>query len=265
MFSNVRQPIPVERCTANVRRWAVASAVIAFACAPSAQSSADRYFNSNGVRRRYIDVGSGPPVVFVHGRTGGLQPFVDVGLVANMSQDHRVIALDLRGHGKSDRPSAAAYAGQLTGDIIRLLDHLRLPRAHLVGYSMGGALVAKLVTEHPNRLLTATIGASGGHRLSRLESESSRDIDHPSPFEVYYRAGHRDTYFDDEAFAATKVPVLGIVGSEDGSLAGMKELHTLLPAMALVVIEGATHVGPKNAPARPEFAQAIRAFVNARD
>ena len=57
------------------------------------------------------------------------------------------------------------------------------------------------------------------------------------------------------------VPVLGIVGSEDGSLGGMKELRTLLPAMKLVVIEGATHVGPKTAPARPEFAAAIRDFV----
>jgi len=234
-------------------------------CAPSAQSSADRYFSANGVRIRYIDVGSGPPVVLVHGRTGGLQPFIDVGFVANMAKDHRVIALDLRGHGKSDRPSAAAYAGQLTGDITRLLDHLSLLRAHVVGYSLGGALVAKLVTEHPDRLLTATIAASGGHRLSRFRSESSRDIaDDTNPFEVYYRAGHRDTYFADEDFAAAKVPVLGIVGSEDGSLAGMKELQTLLPTMALVVIQGATHVGPKNAPARPEFAQAIRDFINVR-
>jgi pimeloyl-ACP methyl ester carboxylesterase len=154
----------------------------------------------------------------------------------------------------------------LTQDIVRLLDHLGVRRAHMVGYSLGGALVAKLLTEQPDRCVTATIGASGGHRLSRWNIETPRDIgDETNGFEVYYRDGHRDTYFTDEQFAVTKVPVLGIVGSDDGSLAGMKELQAILPSMKLVVIDGATHTGPKNAPGRPEFAQAIRSFIRSHE
>lgn len=235
--------------------------------ATAAQPIEDRYFRSDGVRLRYIDEGQGDAVVLVHGRVGGLQSFIDGGLVANLAKDHRVLALDLRGHGKSDKPrDPAAYPGQLTRDIARLLDHLGIRRAHMVGYSLGGALVAKLLTERPDRVVTATIGASPGHRLSRWKTEARRNIgDDTSGFEVYYRGGHRDTYFTDEQFAVTQVPVLGIVGSEDGSLAGMRELQALLPGMTLVVIDGATHTGPRNAPGRPEFAQAIRAFIRSHE
>jgi pimeloyl-ACP methyl ester carboxylesterase len=189
----------------------VACGVAAFAPCTAAQSIEDRYFSSNGVRLRYIDEGKGEAIVLVHGRIGGLQPFVDIGLVTNLARDHRVIALDLRGHGKSDKPGdPAAYPGQLTQDIVRLLDHLGIRRAHMVGYSVGGALVAKLLTEQPDRVVTATIGASPGHRLSRWKPETGRAVgDDTSGFESYYRGGHRDTYFADAQFAVTKVPVLG--------------------------------------------------------
>jgi pimeloyl-ACP methyl ester carboxylesterase len=57
------------------------------------------------------------------------------------------------------------------------------------------------------------------------------------------------------------VPTLGIVGSLDGYLADFKELQTLRPAMKLVVIDGASHGGPKGAMARPEFVAAVREFL----
>ena len=247
---------PFSRCV-------IALVLVIAAGSASAQSVTDKYFESNGVRIRYFDEGRGAPVVLVHGQLSDSQIWIQVGLVARLASDHRIIALDLRGHGESDGPrDPTAYAGQLTQDIVRLLDHLGIQRAHIVGYSLGGALVAKLLTEHPERFLTATIGASGGHRLSRPKTETGRALaTDTNPFAVYYRGGHRDTYFGDDQFAAIKVPVLGIVGSDDGSLAAMKELLVLLPRMKLVVIDGATHAGIKNAPGRPEFADAIRTFI----
>jgi pimeloyl-ACP methyl ester carboxylesterase len=90
----------------TVTRCIVACVVAGVASSAAAQSFEDRYFSSNGVRIRYIDQGQGATSVLGHDRSGGLQPFVDVGLMTNLAKDHRVLALDVRGHVKSDKPAA---------------------------------------------------------------------------------------------------------------------------------------------------------------
>lgn len=65
----------------------------------------DQYFDSNGVRIRYLDHGAGEPVVLVHGYLSRIEHnWMNTGVLQDLSRDHRVIALDCRGHGKSDRP-----------------------------------------------------------------------------------------------------------------------------------------------------------------
>jgi hypothetical protein len=66
-----------------------------------------------------------------------------------------------------------------------------------------------------------------------------------------------------EQVKAIAVPTVGIVGSLDGYLADFKEMQALRPSMKLVVIDGATHGGPKGAMIRPEFLAAVRALVAA--
>ena len=110
----------------------------------------DQFFDSNGVRIRYIDRGKGEPVVLLHGNGGSLQGWIDAGIVANLDRDYRVIAFDARGHGKSGKPhDVSAYGQQMGLDSIRLLDQLGIARAHFVGYSMGASILGKLVTTHP--------------------------------------------------------------------------------------------------------------------
>jgi hypothetical protein len=67
----------------------------------------------------------------------------------------------------------------------------------------------------------------------------------------------------DEEMAVTRVPVLGVIGSLDGGLRGIRQLQTVLPSLKVVVIEGATHVGDRGAAKRPEFVEAIRQFIDA--
>ncbi len=75
---------------------------------------------------------------------------------------YRVIAMDCRGHGRSGKPrSATAYGMEMVRDVVRLLDHLSVDRVHVVGYSMGGAIVNRLLVEHPDRLLTPTLLGAG--------------------------------------------------------------------------------------------------------
>jgi len=71
-----------------------------------------------------------------------------------------VIAIDARGHGKSGKPAdAKAYGAEMGQDIVRLLDHLKIPRAHIVGFSMGAIIVGHLVTTNPDRFISATFVA----------------------------------------------------------------------------------------------------------
>jgi pimeloyl-ACP methyl ester carboxylesterase len=85
--------------------------------------------------------------------------------MADMAQDHRVIALDLPGHGRSDRPDKdAAYGLRLVEDVVLLLDHLKIEKAHVVGYSIGGMVALKLVATLPDRVLSATICGMGWFR-----------------------------------------------------------------------------------------------------
>ena len=90
----------------------------------------DQFFDSNGVRIRYIDRGAGDPVLLLHGNGGSLQGWIDAGIVGNLEHNYRVIALDARGHGQSGKPrDVAAYGQQMGLDMIRLMDHLRHSRA----------------------------------------------------------------------------------------------------------------------------------------
>jgi pimeloyl-ACP methyl ester carboxylesterase len=116
-----------------------------------------------GVRLRYIEQGAGEPVVLVHGFTNTAEIWANNGIFQDLSRNYRVIAFDSRGHGKSDKPhDPARYGREMTLDIVRLLDHLNINQAHVVGYSLGGYLASQLLTLHPERLLSATLIAGAG-------------------------------------------------------------------------------------------------------
>jgi len=128
----------------------------------------DQFFNSNGVNIRYIIAGTGEPVILVHGFAGNLDVWES--LIADLSKDHEAIAFDCRGHGKSDKPhEPEQYGIEMVNDITRLMDHLQISKAHIVGYSMGGAIVMKTLVEHPDRFLTAVVGANRGFHAEDLK------------------------------------------------------------------------------------------------
>jgi len=68
----------------------------------------------------------------------------------------------------------------------------------------------------------------------------------------------------DAEIAAVRVPTLGIIGSADPALAGMQDLKTVMPALSVIVIDGATHGGERGVLRRPEFLAALREFLAAR-
>jgi pimeloyl-ACP methyl ester carboxylesterase len=94
----------------------------------------DLFFDSKGLNIHYKDVGAGKPIVLLHGYTMNSNMWDNSLLLKVLSKSHRVIMIDLRGHGLSDKPSdPKEYGPEVGKDVIRLLDHLNIPKAHLVG------------------------------------------------------------------------------------------------------------------------------------
>jgi pimeloyl-ACP methyl ester carboxylesterase len=259
----------------------------------------EAFFDADGVRLRYLEAGEGVPVVLLHSYTGDSQrQFVATGCFDAIAARHRAIALDLRGHGKSGKPhDPAAYGPQMALDVVRLLDHLGLDRAHVVGYSLGAHVAAQLVTLAPARLHSAVLGGAPG-RLHWSAADDARvmreadEMEHgllrsqiarllppgkamPTEEEILQRSARYLAGNDLLALAAVRrsnaaqvvtravlaaagVPLLGVAGSADAYLASLRELAQAAPSMPVVVIEGAHHA---NAAARPEFVAAVLAFL----
>lgn len=129
----------------------------------SARETDNLYFDSDGVRLRYIVRGEGEPVLLIHGLAASLHlQWSAPGLLDELAEDHCVIAYDNRGHGRSGKPhKAEKYGDDMVADAVRLLDHLEIKQAHIIGYSMGAIIADKLLTEHPERFLSATLGGAG--------------------------------------------------------------------------------------------------------
>src|SRR5271155_1697172 len=122
-------------------------------------------FSNAGVEIAFLDEGQGEPIVLVHGFASNKETnWVRPGWVMTLTRaGRRVIALDNRGHGQSTKlyDPAAYHSGLMAEDVCALLDHLRLPRADVMGYSMGARNTAFLALAHPDRLRSAVLGGLG--------------------------------------------------------------------------------------------------------
>ena len=128
-------------------------------------------FQSSGLAIAYDDIGSGGAgcVVLAHGfATNRAENWRRLGWYGAFErQGYRIVALDLRGHGMSDKPhDPAAYDGDImAADIIALMDHLKLNRVDLMGYSMGSHLALRVALTHPERVANLILGGVGARVL----------------------------------------------------------------------------------------------------
>jgi pimeloyl-ACP methyl ester carboxylesterase len=120
-------------------------------------------FDVKGVKIHYLDAGKGEAVVLIHGLTSSAETNWKLpGILGELAKDHRVIAIDMPGHGKSDKPEKdEAYGTQIVEDVILLMDDLKIEKAHIVGYSLGGMVTMKLMVLHPDRVISGTLGGMG--------------------------------------------------------------------------------------------------------
>ena len=125
---------------------------------PGRVEAADDVFDSNGIKIRYLTEGKGEPIVLLHGWMGDSSMWGRLD-TNPATKEYQLIAVDLRGHGKSDKPhDPEKYGPEMAEDVVRLLDHLKLPKAHLVGYSMGAIVAGKVAATRPERVLSVVYG-----------------------------------------------------------------------------------------------------------
>ena len=229
------------------------------------------HVRANGVRLYYSDRGSGEPVVLLHGFTtthvGNWDRRGWIDMLARSG--FRVLALDFRSHGRSDRvyePSEAATA-RLTADVVALLDHTAVARADLIGFSMGGGVALDVAMTNPERvrrlvvagvadaalnefhdpsevtgILAAFEGASGaaaspaGQRLRRNAELAGNDINALTPF---LRNGGWPGVLSPER--PVEAPVLLIVAEEDQYMHKVEKILRWLPLAQVLRVLGRDH------------------------
>jgi pimeloyl-ACP methyl ester carboxylesterase len=228
------------------------------------------YTQSQGIRIHYHIEGKGPPLVLQHGFTDSLESWYELGYVEALQNDYQLIVVDARGHGGSDKPhEPTAYTYERhAADVMAVLDDLTIPKAHFLGYSMGGRIGFALATYAPERFASLIIGGAHPYQLNRervdarlqaLKSGPEMTVEFwDSPVSPPMRA--RLLANDVEAMAASwlgrmggpgqeevlprmRMPCLLFVGEADVAYPGVQECVTHMPNVTCVSLPGLNHAG----------------------
>ena len=244
------------------------------------------YFDSDGVQIYYEEHGRGDPAILVHGfasrgdHNWGEQWFNFLG------PHYRVIALDCRGHGKSGKPHEPdAYAGETMGeDVVRLMDHLKIRRGLLMGYSMGARIALGLLLAHPERFRAVVLGGIGAVTAARpsfsrmpiveafLADDASSVADQSAKqfrqfaesvgndlkaLAAVMGSNRDDLTAEDLTAKPIRVPTMIVIGTRDSLVGDPKLLRDSIPGSQLVMLEGHDHL---SAPSDQHYKEAVLRF-----
>ena len=229
------------------------------------------FVENDGLQIHYEVEGQGPPLILLHWWTGSLEDWRLFGYVDALKDTYRLILIDARGHGQSDKPhDPAAYAmEQQVGDVVAVLDELGIDKAHYFGYSMGGTLGWAIGKFAPDRLSSLIIGGDapenydpsgdissvrelGAEGWGQMVVDVSGAFGFPQP-EIYdvYAANDIEavvadvTAFSAENFAASlsdmTMPVLLLAGTEDSDHAALEDTAKKLPNATFASLPGFDH------------------------
>jgi pimeloyl-ACP methyl ester carboxylesterase len=234
-------------------------------------------FESAGVEIAYFDTGEAhgedpakTPVLLIHGFASNIATnWISTGWIETLKRaGYRVIAIDNRGHGNSAKLYDLADYGApvMAEDARHLLDHLSIPEAHVMGFSMGARISAFLTLAHPARVRSVVFGGLGinmirglagtGPIARALEAATIDEVTNPTA--RTFRAFAEQTKSDLKALAACirsarapvsedmisliRAPVLVVVGSDDVVGGSAEDLAALIPKAKAVTLPGRDHM-----------------------
>jgi pimeloyl-ACP methyl ester carboxylesterase len=243
-------------------------------------------FNSGGVRIAYETTGEGPPILLIHGFASNARVnWWDTGWVKTLADAGRmVITFDHRGHGASEKlyDPALYPAAEMAEDARRLLDHVGIPQADVMGYSMGARVTAFLAIGHPGRVRRAVFaglasrmitGVGGAEAIARaLEAPSKEDVADPAArsFRIFAEQTKSDLHalaacirssrekITREELGTISVPVLVVAGEKDDVAGDVESLVMAIPGAKGVTLAGRNHM---NAVGDRGYKEAVLAFL----
>jgi pimeloyl-ACP methyl ester carboxylesterase len=244
-------------------------------------------FNSAGVEIAFNDEGAGQPILLIHGfasnarvnwqATGWIKTLLEAG--------YRVISIDNRGHGESEKlyDSEKYAASIMADDAGRLLDHLNIPMAAVMGYSMGARIAAFLTLQNPakvSRVIFAglaerlVLGVGGAENIyTALMADRAHDTGDPVglAFRKFAESTKSDLYalaacirssrvkIKPEVLASITCPVLVVAGELDDISGPVQPLVDMIPGASGVVLPGRNHM---NAVGDMSFKKAVLWFLS---
>jgi len=241
-------------------------------------------FSSDGVRLHYELHGreEGAPVLLVHGFASDYRlNWVGTRWQETLTQaGYRVIGLDCRGHGLSDKPhDPASYSlGMMAADAMRLLDTLGVDKARYIGYSMGARIGLQAVLDSPERLERAVLGGlgisgalEGAQKIARALRGGKPESAIAARFQHFASARPQNDLealaacivgqqpgLDPDTLGRIRTPILLVVGDQDDIARDAHRLESLIPSASLVEVPGRDHMSA--VPAR-QFKEATLKFL----
>lgn len=209
------------------------------AVASAQQKPTTGYAPVNGLKMYYEVHGSGEPVVLLHGA------FMTItnnwnGWIGELAKTRKVIAVEMQGHGRTGDIERDISGANLADDVAALLDHLKIPKADLIGYSMGGGVAMQCAIRHPDKVrkvvvLSSTFRRDGmvkeaadsipkltaeDFKGSPIETEYKKLSPTPDKFPDFVKRllamGSKGHDLGADKLKATKAPMFFIHGDADG-------------------------------------------------
>ena len=232
----------------------------------------------NGLHMYYELHGHGTALLLLHGGVMTIDLSFDQ-LIPPLARSYLVIAVELQGHGRTADIDRTLTPAGLAGDVVGLLDHLDIDRAHVLGHSMGGATALELAVSHPTRVrsivpISAAVRPDGTHEdltdptkmatstrmptaqdFADMRDAYTKLSPHPERFDAFIDATGRANLammgWSDEQLAGITAPTLVIVGDHDFITVEHAALMAeLIPGAHLAVLPNTTHM---DATRRPEL------------
>ena len=251
--------------------------------------------NNEGVKIYYEIEGSGPDLVLIHGFASNMENNWKVTNWVKTLKDYRLILIDNRGHGKSDKPQEPSQYGlKMVEDVVKLMDHLSIKKANVFGYSMGSRITLNLVLRYHDRIKCAVLGGFGlpsqkiniGSRfqpvIDALLAENLDQVKNPvgKEFRRFAESNGADLkalasvmthYVENPEIMFTsadkmkkslkkiKIPILTVVGSKDFLIENKTQLADLIPNACHIQIQGHDHL---TVVPHPRFHMFVKAWLN---
>jgi len=119
--------------------------------------------HSDGTKFHYLEMGTGTPVILIHGSGGTAANWMANGLGPSLARTNRVLAIDMRGHGQTVGPDGKRQqrTPNMDLDVLAFMDAMGIQKAHIGGFSMGGSITSQIMARAPERFLSAHFGGSG--------------------------------------------------------------------------------------------------------